>query len=35
MQKCCRNLTLHGQDAKHDLHLSGQKYISRLPAPRS
>ena len=25
MQKCCRKLTLHGQDAKHDLHLSGQK----------
>ncbi len=25
MQKCCRDLTLHGQDAKHDLHLSGQK----------
>ena len=25
MEKCCRNLTLHGQDPKHDLHLSGQK----------
>lgn len=25
MQKCARNLTLHGQDPKHDLNLSGQK----------
>ncbi|MCZ6723549.1 MAG: trimethylamine methyltransferase family protein [Gammaproteobacteria bacterium] len=25
MNKCCRNLTLHGQDPKHDLHLTGQK----------
>jgi trimethylamine--corrinoid protein Co-methyltransferase len=25
MDKCCRNLTLHGQDPKHDLNLSGQK----------
>ncbi len=25
MNKSCRNLTLHGQDPKHDLHLSGQK----------
>ncbi len=25
MEKCCRNLTLHGQDPKHDLHLTGQK----------
>lgn len=25
MEKCCRNLTLHGQDPKHDLQLSGQR----------
>ena len=25
MDKCCRNLTLHGQDPKHDLQLTGQK----------
>jgi len=25
MEKCCRNLTLHGQDPKHDLQLTGQK----------
>ncbi|MCP3686870.1 MAG: methyltransferase [Gammaproteobacteria bacterium] len=25
MQKCCRNLVLHGQDPKHDLELSGSK----------
>ena len=25
MNKCCRNLTLHGQDPKHDLELTGQK----------
>ena len=25
MEKCCRNLILHGQDPKHDLDLSGSK----------
>lgn len=25
MDKCCRNLVLHGQDPKHDLELSGSK----------
>jgi len=25
MDKCCRNLTLYGQDPKHDMHLTGQK----------
>jgi len=25
MEKCCRNLTLYGQDPKHDMELSGQK----------
>ena len=25
MNKCCRNLTLYGQDPKHDLDLTGQK----------
>jgi trimethylamine--corrinoid protein Co-methyltransferase len=25
MAKCCRNLTLYGQDPKHDLDISGQK----------
>jgi len=25
MHKCCRNLTLHGQDTRHDLQLTGQK----------
>ena len=25
MNKCCRNLILHGQDPKHDLNLSGSK----------
>jgi len=25
MEKCCRDLTLHGQNPKYDLHLSGQK----------
>ncbi|MCP4432798.1 MAG: methyltransferase [Gammaproteobacteria bacterium] len=25
MEKCCRNLVLHGQDPKHDLHLSGSR----------
>ena len=25
MDKCCRDLTLYGQDPKHDVHLTGQK----------
>jgi len=25
MEKCCRNLTLYGQDPKHDLQLTGQR----------